>query len=263
MYSASRPHVPWSLLGLNSPFCKMGLTSPSGNERTWIGSCINFIQTFLNIKTWLLSSSTEPRDAPGSSLLANPWEYTTLWPLSMSRTVSIELQNRSPTRVSIGYTNKVKGGASTVVTVHQALCFTGINLLATCSSSTGESAAMKPTFIDEEAMPEKLSNFSPVVQLGFEPRLVWVPVPCFWCNILQKKSQWAGSPKCPQKEHRALYFLVTDDRVSDDLYSFTGICVLSGSSKSVVNLYHFQNNDLKMFIWKSTSHLCFSNHEMV
>lgn len=59
-------------------------------------------------------------------------------------------------RVSIGYTDK--GRASMVVTAHHTLCFTGINFLASCHSFTGDGAAVTPTFTDEEAVLEKLTD---------------------------------------------------------------------------------------------------------
>lgn len=86
------------------------------------------------------------------------------------------------TQVSIGYTDK--GGASTVLTAHQALCFIGINLLASYNSSTGEGAAVTPTFTDEGAILEKLTDL-----LKFESRSVQVSVPFFRCALLQKENQ--------------------------------------------------------------------------
>lgn len=61
-----------------------------------------------------------------------------------------------------------------VVTAHQVLCFTGINLLASYNSSTGEGAAVTPMFTDEGAMLEKLTDL-----LEFESRAVQVSVPFF------------------------------------------------------------------------------------
>lgn len=89
------------------------------------------------------------------------------------------------TQVSIGYIGYTdKGGASTVLTAHQALCFIGINLLASYNPSTGEGAAVTPTFTDEGAILEKLTDL-----LKFESRSVQVSVPFFRCALLQKENQ--------------------------------------------------------------------------
>lgn len=158
---------------------------------------INFIQTFLNMKTWLPPSSTgmlNERQArlslPHRSCLSELPERAQHWSCSVGADMNLSLscgtssRTDHTTQVSVGYTDK--GRASTVVTAHQVLCFTGINLLASYSSSTGKGCYCDTHVHGWGNNSGKVNPLAPVVGLEFESRPVQVSVPFFRCALLQE-----------------------------------------------------------------------------